>query len=56
MSEREEEREPGQHVNIHEQAEPTAQPKADDTNELADDRVTVLQPDGEEAPQAESES
>ena len=53
MSEREEEREPGQHVNIHEQAEPQAEPKADDTNELADDRVTVLQPDGQEAPQAD---
>ena len=48
MTERNEEREPGQHPNIHEQA--TADPRTEDTNEHADDRVTVLQPDGDPAP------
>lgn len=54
MSEdRNDEREPGQHPAIHEQAEPTAEPRTEDTNEYADDRVQVLQPDGEEAPVAD---
>lgn len=52
---REEEREPGQHPTIHEQADPEAQPAADDTNEYADDRATVLQPQGDPAPVEQSE-
>jgi hypothetical protein len=51
--ERSDEREPGQHPPIHEQAEPVAEPRSDDTNEHADERVEVLQPDGEAAPVAD---
>lgn len=50
---RDEEREPGQHPPIHEQSEPVAEPRVDDTNEYADDRVKILQPDGDEAPNSE---
>ena len=54
--ERSEEREPGQHPPIHEQAEPTAEPLTHDVNEYADDRVQILQPDGAEAPVAGDET
>ena len=53
--ERDEEREPGQHATIHEQAEPTADLHSEDTNEYADERVDILQPDGEPAPVAKDE-
>jgi hypothetical protein len=49
------EREPGQHPVIHEQAEPPADPRTNDVNEYADDRVQILQPDGEEAPVPDDE-
>jgi hypothetical protein len=49
----EEEREPGQNPRIHEQAEPVAEPKSDDTNELADDKVEILEPDGSPSPDSE---
>jgi hypothetical protein len=47
------EREPGQHPPIHEPADPVAHPKTEDTNEYADDRVVILEPDGEPSPEAE---
>ena len=54
--ERDEEREAGQHATVHEQADPVAEPSNDDTNEYADDRATILQPDGEPAPGPEEPS
>lgn len=50
-----EEREPGQHPKIHEQAE-THVAGEDDTNEDADERVEILQPSGEPAPRPEEEA
>ena len=50
---RNDERETGQNPNVHEQAEPVAEPRNDDTNEYADDRATVVQPDGEPVPVAD---
>lgn len=46
-----EEREPGQHPHVHEPAE--VEPERHDSNEHADARTTVLQPDGERAPTAD---
>jgi hypothetical protein len=48
--ERSDEREPGQHPHIYEQAEPADEPDSQDTNDRADDRVEVLQPDGDPVP------
>lgn len=53
MSERDEERETGQHPTIHEQAEPVARPRTEDTNEYADERAEVVEPDGSPSPSAE---
>ena len=50
---REEEREPGQHAPIHEPAEPVGHPRTEDTNEYADERAEIVEPDGSPSPSAE---